>query len=315
MQGNTTVSEIELTALLECLYQHSGYDFRHYSRTSVQRCITQHLQIEGLEHLSELIPLILYRPDALQRLLQCLSINVTEFYRDPFFFSALQQRVLPVLKTFAFFKIWHAGCSSGEEVYSLAILLDEAGLLDRARLYATDFNHGILARAREAVFQEVDLDARQEAYRQSGGQGALKQHFHCRYGVAKPARRLREHITFAHHNLAVDGVFGEMQLIICRNVMIYFDRHLKRRALSLFHQSLDPHGFLCLGDKESLDRKMEQSHFELLDRKARIYRKQTVNADSLAAEHDHIVTDMGGTPRKPLAQPGQEKPRCSKNMV
>jgi len=291
MPGKTSVSEIELTALLECVYRHSGYDFRHYSRTSVQRCLAQHLQAEGLAHVSELIPLILYRPDALQRLLQCLSINVTQFFRDPFFFRALQERVFPVLKTFAFFKIWHAGCSSGEEVYSLAILLDEAGLLDRARLYATDFNHGILAKAREAVFPEADLDTRQAAYRQSGGQGALKQHFHCRYGVAKPARHLREHITFAHHNLAGDGVFGEMQLIVCRNVMIYFDRQLKKRVLTLFHQSLYPSGFLCLGDRESLDREMEKAHFELLDRKARIYRKQPVNAERLAAKHDGIVTE------------------------
>lgn len=308
MQDNTTVSEIELTTLLECVYWHSGYDFRHYSRTSVQRCLAQHLQVEGVEHVSELIPLILHRPDALQRLLQCLSINVTEFYRDPFFFRALQEQILPVLKTFAFFKIWHAGCSSGEEVYSLAVLLEEAGLLGRARLYATDFNHGILARAREAVFPEADLDSRESAYRQSGGRGALKQHFHCRYGVAKPARHLREHITFAHHNLASDGVFGEMQLIICRNVMIYFDRQLKQRVLSLLHQSLYPHGFLCLGDKEGLDREMEKTHFELLDRKARIYRKLPINSDSL-------VTKMARTPREPLAQQGQERPRCSKNMV
>ncbi|GGC04890.1 chemotaxis protein CheR [Marinobacterium zhoushanense] len=291
MQGKTNVAEIELTALLECLYQHSGYDFRHYSRSSVQRCLAQHLQVEGLSYVSELIPLVLYRQDALQRLLQCLSVNVTQFYRDPFFFRALQERIFPVLKTFAFFKIWHAGCSSGEEVYSLAILLDEAGLLDRARLYATDFNHGVLAKAREAVFAEEDLDTRQQAYRESGGQGVLKQHFHCRYGVAKPAKHLREHITFAHHNLASDGVFGEMQLIICRNVMIYFDRQLKKRALTLFHQSLYPLGFFCLGDKESLDREMESAHFELVDKRARIYRKQSVNMENLAVEHAGMFTE------------------------
>jgi len=272
----TQNNNIEISLLLEAIYLKYGYDFRHYARSSVRRRIARRLDVSGLKHISEIQHKILRDKAFFESLLCDLSINTTEMFRDSSFFRILRQRVLPLYADRPSLRIWHAGCASGEEVYSMAILLYEAGLTDRTRIYATDFNEPILAKARQGVFPIERIREYTINYQQSGGQRSFADYYTAQYGAAIVRPFLRNNIVFADHNLATDSVFAEVDLVICRNVMIYFGKQLQNRALGLFHDSLCEDGILCLGSKESLNFSSYSDRFEALEIGQKIYRKAQI---------------------------------------
>jgi chemotaxis protein methyltransferase CheR len=243
---------IEIALLLEGIYQKYGYDFRNYSKAHLKRRITTRMMRSGLLSVSQMQHKILYEPEFFHQLLVDLSLNTTEMFRDPKFFMGIREYAIPILKTYPFIKIWHAGCSTGEEVYSMAIVLKEAGILDRCIIYATDFNQIILDHAAEAIYSVEHIKAYSENYQNSGGKASLSDYFSVQYNSAMLDKSLKKNIVFADHNLVTDGVFGEMNMIICRNVLIYFNRDLQNKVLQLFYDSLIPGGILGIGSKETL---------------------------------------------------------------
>jgi len=218
-----------------------------------------------------MIPHIMHDGNFLEQVLRQLSITVTEMYRDPTFYLTLRTEVLPELQALPTLKIWHAGCATGEEVYSLAILLNEEGLYDRTRIYATDFNNNALQVAQDGIYSTESIKTGTANYISAGGRGSLSDYYHTEYGATKMQEFLKRNITFSHHNLATDGPFSDMNLILCRNVMIYFDRTLQQRVFSLFADSLYPDSFLCLGSRETL-RFSDVSGFEEVAPYDKIYR-------------------------------------------
>ena len=267
------VEEIEVALLLEAIYRRYGFDFREYAPASLKRRLWRRTHAEGLTTISALQDRVLHDSACMERLLLDLSINVTSMFRDPSFYAAFREKVAPLLRTYPFTRIWIAGCSTGEEVYSLAIVLEEEGLLDRARIYATDINEAVLERARRGVF---DLDKMQEFtqnYLQSGGTRAFSEYYLADYGGVVFDRRLVENAVFAQHNLVSDRSFNEFHVIVCRNVMIYFDRSLQERVFSLFHESLVRFGVLALGHKETIRFSSTADQYEELDLRERIWRK------------------------------------------
>ncbi len=268
------IEHLEVNLLLEALHQRYGYDFRSYARASIDRRVRQFVAKKGLARISELIPACLHDEALFGELAQHFSISVTDMFRDPFVYAALREQVLPVLGTFPHIKAWHAGCATGEEVYSLAILLAEAGLLERSTLFGTDFNDGALAQAREGIYPADRIQQFTRNYQEAGGTGSFADYYHASYDAATMDKGLKQRITFANHNLTADGVFGEMQLVFCRNVLIYFDRDLQDRALGLFTDSLVRGGFLCLGTKESLQFSAVADAYEAVDMSARIFKKK-----------------------------------------
>lgn len=268
------LERIEVDLLLEAVYRRYGHDFRDYARASLERRIRQFLPRSGCGSVGEMIGKALRDPEFFARLAGCFSVPVTELFRDPWVFRALREQVVPVLKTWPHFKVWLAGCATGEEAYSLAIVLKEEGLYERAMLYVTDFNEAALAAARDGIYDIAKLREASRNYQQAGGRGSLADYYHAAYGAAAMAPALRERMVFSGHNLAADGAFGEMHLVFCRNVMIYFNRALQNRALSLFTESIAHGGFLCLGAKEDLRFTCVEALYEAVDRKARIYKKR-----------------------------------------
>lgn len=265
---------IEVDLLLEALHRRYGYDFRSYARASVDRRIQGFLSQRGVARIADLIPLVLHDEAVFSALAQQFSVSVTEMFRDPFVFRALRDQVAPVLRSFPFVKVWHAGCATGEEVYSLAILLQEEGVLDRATVFGTDFNDDALDKAQNGIYPAERMKAYTRNYQEAGGRRSFSEYYHAGYESATVDAALRNRITFANHNLTADGVFGEMHLIVCRNVLIYFDRDLQNRALGLFADSLVRGGFLCLGTKEDLRFSEAAERFEVVNREARIYKKR-----------------------------------------
>lgn len=265
--------DIELMLLLEAIYQRYGYDFRGYSRASLQRRVEQNRLVQGLPSISALQHAILHDTTAFGSLLAALTINVTEMFRDPGFYASFRQRVVPFLQTYPFIKVWHAGCATGEEVYSTAILLKEEGLYDRCQIYATDIDKQALDQARRGIFPSSQLRRYQDNYARSGGKGDLSAYCMERYDHVIMDPDLKRNIVFADHDLVTDQVFGEMQVVLCRNVLIYFTKPLQNRVLDLFRDSLDLGGILCLGSKESLRFSSCADRFEALDLDHRIYRK------------------------------------------
>ncbi len=265
---------IEIDLLLEAIYQRCGYDFRSYARASIERRVIQFVSQNQLSSISELIPRVFHDEKILSNLVRYFSISVTEMFRDPFVYRKVRQDIVPLLRTYPHVKIWHAGCSTGEEVYSLAILLQEEGLYDRATLYATDFNDASLDKARAGIFSNEKIQEATRNYQMAGGTGAFSDYYHSHYDAAAIGGSLKKGITFANHNLATDGAFGEMHLIFCRNVLIYFNRELQNRVLSLFTESLVHGGFLCIGTKESLDFSEVRDRYTDVNGKARIYKKK-----------------------------------------
>jgi chemotaxis protein methyltransferase CheR len=286
---STENENIEISLLLEAIYLKYGYDFRNYARSSIRRRIARRLDMSGLEHISEIQHRVLRDTAFFESLLCDLSINTTEMFRDASFFRTLREQVLPLYADRSAIRVWHAGCASGEEVYSMAILLHEAGLTDRARIYATDFNEPILAKARKGVFPIERIKEYTINYQQAGGQRSFADYYTAQYGSAIIRPFLRKNIVFADHNLATDSVFCEADLIVCRNVMIYFGKRLQNRALGLFHDSLCDDGILCLGSKESLNFSSYCDRFSTLESRQKIYRKVHVASvsepDMVGASH------------------------------
>lgn len=269
------IENIEITLLLEAIFERYGHDFRSYARASVERRIKQFLSKSGSNTISEMIPKLLHDESFFERFVQEFSITVTKMFRDPLVYRSIREKVVPFLKTYPFIKIWHAGCATGEEAYSLAILLKEESLYDRTTLFATDFNDAALDKAKQGIYALDNMKEFTLNYQQAGGTRSFSEYYHAHYGSIAINRSLKKNITFANHNLVTDSVFTEMHLILCRNVLIYFNKALQHRVLNLFSDSLVHGGFLCLGTKESLQFFDVQDHFKTVDGKRRIYRKKT----------------------------------------
>ena len=269
------IEKIELELFLEAIYRRYGYDFRHYARASAGRRARHILTKSGCKHLSDLIPLLLYDEEFTQKAIHDFSITVTEMFRDPDFYRAVRQTVTPYLQTYPFIKIWVAGCATGEEVYSLAILLKEEGLYDRTTIYATDFNETALKKAAEGIYPLKDVQQYTGNYQKSGGARSFSDYYHAEYNSAILNASLKANITFANHNLVADDVFSEVQVVFCRNVLIYFDRTLQNWALNTLANSLSRGGFLCLGTKETLEFSSVFAQFKAVILEQRIYQKRT----------------------------------------
>lgn len=270
---NRALEDIEIGLLLEGVFRHYGYDFRDYAASSVRRRL-RHLMIgEGLPSISDLTEKVLHDPAWLDKLLAAFSINVSAMFRDPSFYRAFRETVVPILRTYPFVRIWHAGCSTGEEVYSTAILFHEVGLYERCRIYATDINEAVLRKARDGIFPLTAMKAYTANYIQSGGTSAFSEYYTAQYDSAIFRPWLKRNIVFAQHNLAMDTSFNELHMIVCRNVMIYFNRTLQNRVLDLFSDSLVRLGFLCLGNRESLKGTRGEAAYDVVNADERIYRK------------------------------------------
>jgi chemotaxis protein methyltransferase CheR len=267
------LERLEIELLLEAVHRRYGFDFREYAQASLKRRLYRRMDAEGLESISQLQHKLLHEPQTMERLLLDLSINVTSMFRDPTFYLAFRTKVVPTLHTYPFTRIWCAGCSTGEEVYSLAILLQEEGLYDRTRIYATDINENVLATAREGVFPLDTMQQYTQNYVRAGGTRDFSEYYVAAYGGARFSRSLVENVVFAQHNLAMDRGFNEFNVILCRNVMIYFDRTLQDRVHELFYESLERFGILALGHKESMTFTRFGDRYEELDGDERIYRK------------------------------------------
>ena len=266
--------DIELQLLLEAIYLRYQHDFRHYAIASLRRRVRQAMRDLGIARVADLQDRLLHDPAMMPALLEHLTVQVTDMFRDPDYFLALRSEVLPVLRTYPSLKIWVAGCSTGEEVWSLAILLDEEGLLDRTILYATDIHRGSL-RVAEAGVYPLDRIARfSRNYQQAGGRGSLSDYYSSAYDGALFDRRLKQQIVFADHSLSTDSVFSEVHLVSCRNVLIYFDAALQDRAVGLFHEALVHRGYLGLGSHESLRFGAHARAFEAIVADRRIYRRR-----------------------------------------
>ena len=272
--GRDELERVEIDLLLEGIYRRYGFDFREYAPASLRRRLWRRIHAERLESVSGLQEKVLHDPACMERLLLDLSINVTAMFRDPSFYVAFREKVAPLLRTYPFTRVWVAGCSTGEEVYSLAILLAEEGLYERTRIYATDINDAVLDRARSGVFPLDKMQAYTENYIRAGGTRAFSEYYVAAYDSVQFARSLVENAVFAQHNLASDRSFNEFNVIVCRNVMIYFDRSLQARVHRLFHESLAPFGVLALGHKESLSFSPYAQAFEELDAHEKLYQKK-----------------------------------------
>lgn len=247
-----SIEDIEIQLLLEAVFLRYHYDFRHYARASIKRRLLQARLHFGVSTITALQERILHDPDMMGQMLGFLTVQVSEMFRDPSYFRALREQVLPHLKTYPSLKVWIAGCSTGEEVYSMAILFKEEGLLDRTIIYATDINPHALAAAKAGIYPLDRIRKFTENHQKSGGRSSLSDYYTADYGRAVFDSSLRANVVFSDHSLVSDAVFGEMQLISCRNVMIYFDRALQDRAVGLFKDSLSRNGFLGIGSKETL---------------------------------------------------------------
>ena len=269
-----TEEQDELTSLLDVLFARYHYDFRGYSRASLRRRLRTALVHLDCPSLAALEARVVREPASFPRLLRFLTVQVSDLFRDPDYYRTLRCEVVPHLRTYPSLRVWVAGCATGEEAYSLAILLYEEGLLERTTIYATDIDPESLRVAEHGIFESRRFAKFSESYQLSGGRSSLSDYYTARYSSAVFDRRLQRSILFCDHSLATDSVFGEMQLISCRNVLIYFDRALRERALGLFYDSLCPHGFLGLGEKETLRFSTYAGGFVELDPERRIYRRR-----------------------------------------
>jgi chemotaxis protein methyltransferase CheR len=267
------LERLEIELLLEGIYRRYGFDFREYAPASLRRRLHRRMSGERVATVSALQDLILHDPAVMERLLLDLSVNVTAMFRDPGFFLAFRAKVAPLLRTYPFTRIWVAGCSTGEEVYSLAILLDEEGLADRTRIYATDINEAVLEQARLGVFPLEKMQEYTHNYLRAGGTRAFSEYYVARYDGARFSRALADGVVFAQHNLASDAAFNEFHVICCRNVMIYFDKPLQEHVHTLFYESLATFGVLALGQKETIKFSPYENAYEELDVAEKLFRK------------------------------------------
>lgn len=267
-------SDLEISLLLEAIYRKHGYDFRQYSQAHIRRRIMNRMAISGFEDISQMQSKVLNDEIFASELLQDLSITVTEMFRDPAFYRSLREKVIPILKTYPFIKIWHAGCATGEEAYSMAIVLQEEGLYDRTTIYATDFNQLALNQAKDGIFSNKMIKEYTTNYQLSGGKESFSSYYTSNYDNVIMNQSLKKNIVWANHNLVTDSVFAEVNLILCRNVLIYFDKNLQNKVQSLFFNSLINGGVLCLGSKESLRFSDLYEKYMELDTKQRIFKKK-----------------------------------------
>jgi chemotaxis protein methyltransferase CheR len=267
------LEQLEIELLLEAVYRRYGLDFRQYAQASLKRRLYRRIHAEGLETISQLQDRLLHESAAMERLLVDLSINVTSMFRDPTFYVAFRDKVVPALRTYPFTRIWCAGCSSGEEVYSLAIVLQEEGVYERTRIYATDINENVLQTARNGVFPLDRMKQYTQGYIRAGGTKDFSRYYTAAYDSVAFSRSLTENVVFAQHNLAMDRSFNEFNVILCRNVMIYFDKALQDHVHGLFYDSLATFGILGLGHKESINFTRFADRYEAVDPDERIYRK------------------------------------------
>jgi chemotaxis protein methyltransferase CheR len=268
------VEDIEIHLLLEALFRRYHYDFRHYAQTSIKRRLRQARQQLGFASFSALQEAVLHDAAMLGRLLDFLTVQVSEMFRDPSYFRAIREMVAPHLRTYPSLKVWIAGCSSGEELHSFAILFREEGLFDRTLFYATDINPAALEAAAAGVYAMDRIKAFTENHQQSGGRSSLSDYYTAAYGRAAFDKALRSRVVFSDHSLVTDAVFAEVQLISCRNVLIYFDRALQDRTIGLFHDALARKGFLGLGSKETLRFSKHAAGFNDFVREEKIYQRR-----------------------------------------
>jgi chemotaxis protein methyltransferase CheR len=267
------LEQLEIDLLLEAVYRRYGFDFREYAPASLKRRLWRRMTAESLETMTQLQDRLLHDAGAMERLLLDLSISVTSMFRDPSFYVAFRENVAPMLRTYPFTRVWCAGCSTGEEVYSLAILLQEEGLYERTRIYATDINAQVLDTALTGVFPLEKMKQYTQNYIRSGGKREFSEYYVAAYDGARFSRSLTENVVFAQHNLVSDRTFNQFNAILCRNVLIYFDKTLQDRVHGLFHESLEMFGVLALGHKESVAFSQYSDSYEAIDAAERIYRR------------------------------------------
>ena len=273
IEVSSDLEALEIGLLTEGVFRQYGIDFRHYAYASLRRRLWHGVNAEKLGSITQLLDRVLHDTGAMERLLLQLSVNVTSMFRDPTFYRAFREKVVPLLCSHPFIRIWHAGCSTGEEVYSMAILLEEEGLYERARLYATDMNEAVLAQARKGIFAMSMMPEFERNYAASGPKAQLSDYYLARYDFALFRQSLRRNVVFAQHNLVTDGSFNEFNVILCRNVLIYFDGELQGAVHRLFHSSLRRFGILALGRKESLHGTVHEADYTEVDPVEKIYRR------------------------------------------
>jgi chemotaxis protein methyltransferase CheR len=273
VNGGAELERIEIDLLLEGIYRHYGLDFRGYALGSLKRRLARRMHEEGTPTLSALQDKVLHDPQTMERLLVSLSISVTSMFRDPSFYRAVREKVVPLLRTYPFIRMWNAGCATGEETLSLAIVLEEEGLLGRTRIYATDFNPGVVDRARAGEFPLSRMKAYTENYLEGGGSSEFSRYYTADGPVARFSPELMRNIVFAKHNLASDSSFNEFHAILCRNVLIYFGGALQERVHTLFHDSLVNFGVLGLGHKETIRFTPLEHCYEPIDPHEKLYRR------------------------------------------
>jgi chemotaxis protein methyltransferase CheR len=267
------LERIEIELLLEGIFRHYGFDFRAYAYASIRRRLWKRIEEEGLSTVSALQERVLHEPALMEKLLLDLSINVTAMFRDPSFYVMFREHVVPLLRTYPFIRIWHAGCSTGEEVYSMAMLLREEGLYDRSRIYATDINEVVLARAKAGIFPLERMQEYTENYMRAGGKRSFSEYYTAKYGGALFDQSLTKNVVFSQHNLVTDRSFSEFNVILCRNVLIYFDKTLQSKVHTLFYDSLAMFGVLVLGSKETLRFMAHEECYEQMAPPEKIFRK------------------------------------------
>ncbi len=267
------LERIEIELLLEGIYRNYGFDFRSYAYASIRRRLWKRIEAEGLTTVSALQARVLHEPQLMEKLLLDLSINVTAMFRDPSFYLAFREHVVPLLRTYPFIRLWHAGCATGEEVYSMAILLQEEGLYERSRIYATDINEVVLQKAKEGIFPLDRMQEYTENYIAAGGKRAFSDYYHAKYGAARFDDSLTKNVVFSLHNLVTDHSFAEFNVILCRNVLIYFDKTLQAKVHGLFYDSLATFGILALGSKESMRFSPFEDRYAQLSGPEKIFRK------------------------------------------
>ena len=271
--GRNELEKLEIELLLEGVFRHYGFDFRAYAYSSLRRRLWKRIEAEGLASVSALQDAVLHDPPVMERLLRDLSVNVTAMFRDPTFYVAFREQVIPLLRTYPFIRIWHAGCSTGEEVFSMAILLTEEGLYDRCRIYATDINDIVLRQAKQRIFPLERMQEYTDNYIKAGGKRSFSEYYTAMYEGALFSPALLKNVVFSQHNLVTDGSFAEFNVILCRNVLIYLDKSLQGKVHGLFYDSLSTFGVLCLGSKESLKFSRFEDRYEELNMREKIYRK------------------------------------------
>ncbi len=259
------IDDRELEILINEIFEYHGFDFGGYSRASLKRRVDRLYNLDRFTNFSQFLMKIREQPDYFKRMIEEITVNVTEMFRDPQFYKVLRTEIIPVLATKPFIRIWHAGCSTGEEVYSMAIMLKEANVLHKSLLYATDINPLVLDTAKEGVFPLRMMQQYSENYIASGGKEDFSKYYTANYGLAKLGGELSEKMVYSLHNLVSDGSFNEFDLILCRNVMIYFDKDLQERALNLFDDSLAKLGYLALGTKETLKFSQLKSRYQQIN--------------------------------------------------